>query len=216
MNAIPNQHEKPLRLLMLAQSLYRILLTLFLAAIISCTLFILMSFLIKTDNVPYNTKEPIKIPPIIMEKFDPVIFEEEQLTKPEPPETPPERMFETTDIDPITTQLPITVSNYKHETTNIIIKRNRSEPLPIFRVAAVYPSRPLARGIEGYVDLIFDVNEIGATKNIQVLFSEPSSIFDKAAKKAVSKWRYEPKLIDGQGAYQEDVKTRVRFTIKKS
>ena len=86
--------------------------------------------------------------------------------------------------------------------------------LPIVRVAPVYPARALSRGVEGYVDMSFTVTTTGTVKDPVVLFST-SSLFDRAATQAVLKFKYKPRVVDGQPVDVPNVKTRITFKIEE-
>ncbi len=86
--------------------------------------------------------------------------------------------------------------------------------LPIVRVAPVYPARALSRGIEGYVDMSFTVTATGTVKDPIVMFST-SSLFDRAATRAVLKFKYKPRVVDGQPVEVSGVKTRITFKIEE-
>ena len=86
--------------------------------------------------------------------------------------------------------------------------------LPIVRVAPVYPARALSRGIEGYVDMSFTVTTTGTVKDPIVMFST-SSLFDRAATRAVLKFKYKPRVVDGQPVEVSGVKTRITFKIEE-
>ena len=86
--------------------------------------------------------------------------------------------------------------------------------LPIVRVAPVYPARALSRGIEGYVDMGFTVTTTGTVKDPVVLFST-SSLFDRAATRAVLKFKYKPRVVDGVPVEVPNVKTRITFRIEE-
>lgn len=63
---------------------------------------------------------------------------------------------------------------------------------PNVRVEPVYPRRAQVRGIEGYVVVGFTVNPDGTTSQLEILDSLPPITFDRAALKAVERWRFEP------------------------
>jgi protein TonB len=86
--------------------------------------------------------------------------------------------------------------------------------LPIVRVAPVYPARALSRGVEGYVDMGFTVTTTGTVKDPVVLFST-SSLFDRAATRAVLKFKYKPRVVDGVPVDVPNVKTRITFQIEE-
>lgn len=86
--------------------------------------------------------------------------------------------------------------------------------LPIVRVAPIYPARALSRGVEGYVDMSFTVTATGTVKDPIVMFST-SSLFDRAATRAVLKFKYKPRVVDGQPVEVVGVKTRITFKIEE-
>lgn len=86
--------------------------------------------------------------------------------------------------------------------------------LPIVRVAPVYPARALSRGVEGYVDMGFTVTTTGSVKDPVVLYST-SSLFERAATQAVLKFKYKPRVVDGQPVEVPGVKTRITFKIEE-
>ncbi len=86
--------------------------------------------------------------------------------------------------------------------------------LPIVRVAPVYPARALSRGIEGYVDMSFTVTTTGTVKDPIVVFST-SSLFERAASRAVLKFKYKPRVVDGIPVEVSGVKTRITFKIEE-
>lgn len=77
----------------------------------------------------------------------------------------------------------------------------------------VYPSRALSRGIEGYVDLAFDITPAGSTTNIRVLEAQPSGVFERAAINALQKWKYKVPVVDDEPQGQVDMMTRMSFEI---
>jgi protein TonB len=87
--------------------------------------------------------------------------------------------------------------------------------VPIIRIAPQYPQAALAKGVEGYVDVIFDVTAIGTTENIRILEAVPSSVFNRSVLKAVSGWKYKPNVVDGVAVKTPDVRDRVRFNMEK-
>jgi len=137
---------------------------------------------------------------------------------PKPPETPPEVPPQDTDsVDP---NAP-TVNIPAPEVSNTVdiggpggMNIAEGDYLPIVRVAPVYPARALSRGIEGYVDLSFTVTTTGTVRDPAVLFST-SSLFDRAAIRAVLKFKYKPRVVDGVPVDVPNVKTRITFQIEE-
>ncbi len=85
--------------------------------------------------------------------------------------------------------------------------------VPLVRVDPDYPPRAKQRGIEGYVDLEFMISAVGTVQEAQVIGSEPAYIFDRAALRAVRKWKYNPKIENGVAAPRSGVQVRIRFEL---
>ncbi len=85
--------------------------------------------------------------------------------------------------------------------------------LPIVRVAPIYPARAQSRGLEGYVDMSFTVTATGSVTNPIVMYST-SSLFERAATRAVLKFKYKPRVVDGIPVDVVGVKTRITFRME--
>ena len=81
------------------------------------------------------------------------------------------------------------------------------EVTPLVDIPPEYPRRALAAGIEGQVTLQFTVNADGRVENIRVLSAEPPGVFDRAARRAVSRWRFAPRRENGVAVSREVSKT---------
>jgi len=136
---------------------------------------------------------------------------------PKPPETPPETPPQDMDnIDPDAPTIDVPRPNVSANTDiggpggmNIA----EGDYLPIVRVAPVYPSRALSRGLEGFVDMSFTVTSAGTVKDPIVLQST-SSLFERAATRAVLKFKYKPRVVDGVPVEVPGVKTRITFELE--
>jgi len=136
---------------------------------------------------------------------------------PKPPETPPETPPQEMDnIDPDAPTIDIPRPDISADTNiggpagmNIA----EGDYLPIVRVAPVYPARALSRGLEGFVDLSFTVTAAGTVRDPIVLQST-STLFERAAKRAVLKFKYKPRVVDGVPVDVPGVKTRISFQLE--
>lgn len=70
--------------------------------------------------------------------------------------------------------------------------------------------------LEGWVHMSFDITESGSTDNITILESSPSGKFDNEAVKALSKWKYKPKVVYGTAVRQTDLKVQLDFVLEDS
>jgi protein TonB len=75
-------------------------------------------------------------------------------------------------------------------------------------VPPIYPARAQASGIEGWVEVDFTITENGQVQDLAVHAASNPGVFDDAAVKAVSQWRYQPVMRDHQPVA---VRTRVRI-----
>jgi protein TonB len=96
---------------------------------------------------------------------------------------------------------------------NIAIAASDADVVPVVRVPPQYPLRASERGIEGWVELEFTISKLGAVKDPAVLNSHPSSIFDRSALKAIRRWKYNPKIEDGEAVERPGVKVRLKFEL---
>lgn len=87
------------------------------------------------------------------------------------------------------------------------------EYLPIVKVAPVYPRRALSRGIEGYVIVEFIVTKQGTVRDPKVVKAEPESIFDRAAMDAALKFKYKPRVVNGEAVEVAGVQNKISFEI---
>lgn len=90
-----------------------------------------------------------------------------------------------------------------------------SEPVPLVRVLPDYPPRAAQRGIEGWVEVEFTISATGTVKNARVVGYEPSTIFNKSAVRAVQKWKYNPKMVDGKPQERPGIIVRFPFQLSK-
>ena len=89
-----------------------------------------------------------------------------------------------------------------------------TEAVPSFRIRPVYPRRAALQNIEGFVLLQFDINKMGQTENISVLRARPPQIFNSSAVRALSKWKYKPKIENGRPVRQNGLKVKLDFNLE--
>lgn len=83
----------------------------------------------------------------------------------------------------------------------------------IERPSPLFPIEAARNNIEGYVRLSFDINEKGETENIDVIEANPIKTFTNVAIDAVSKWKYEPLIVDGKPQVQKNVAVQLDFAL---
>ena len=86
--------------------------------------------------------------------------------------------------------------------------------IPLSQQPPQYPYKAAQRGIEGWVRVAFDVTASGSVENVEVIESDPPGVFDKAASRAVSRWRFKPRMLNGE-AVPGRASQLVEFEINK-
>ncbi len=87
--------------------------------------------------------------------------------------------------------------------------------LPLVRIEPRYPARALQREIEGWVLLEFSISPAGTVVNPFVVDSEPPRTFDRSALRAVSRWKYKPKVQDGVAVIRHGVQVVLTFELEE-
>lgn len=95
----------------------------------------------------------------------------------------------------------------------LALETSDGEYLPIVKVAPVYPRRALSRGIEGYVIVEFIVTRQGTVRDPKVIKAEPESLFDRAAMDAALKFKYKPRVVNGEAVEVAGVQNKISFQI---
>ncbi len=73
-----------------------------------------------------------------------------------------------------------------------------NEVVPLVRIPPQYPRVAARRGIEGIVTVRFIITKDGTVRDAQVIEAKPSNVFNDEAIEAVLKWKFKPKLVEGQ------------------
>jgi protein TonB len=103
------------------------------------------------------------------------------------------------------------------------------EYLPIVKVQPVYPRRALSRGLQGWSIVEFTVSAQGTVRDPTVVSNcawtrpksagqcvdSPNSVFDSAAIRAAQKFKYKPKVIDGEPTETAGVQNRIVFELEE-
>lgn len=195
------------------QFFHRALASLLMALLFTMGLFALMHLLIDEEyrEVPraHTTIDKIWFKePII------TVIKEEELKTLEPVETPPVVPVSPVEFPKSTAGTTLSLTELPRDPVVVSPNLQDGEPIPYIRVAPLYPQRQLSLGREGFVDLAFSITKSGATSNVRVIYAEPERVFDKAAVKAVKKWKYKPLVKNGEATQKDGLSTRVRFKIQ--
>lgn len=143
-------------------------------------------------------------------------YDQKKPEKPEKPEVQPDIPppdFQAPDVSPEAVSVAQPQVNTAVEGINVASFSSDGEYLPIVRVEPIYPTRAASRGIEGYVIVEFTVTANGSVRDPIIVEAEPSSIFDRAAERAVLKWKFKPRVVDGTPVEVPGVQTQLTFKL---
>jgi protein TonB len=69
--------------------------------------------------------------------------------------------------------------------------------IPLQQIHPIYPPKARRQSIEGWVKVGFIITTEGTVSNVRLIDSAPPRVFDRAAIKAISRWKFTPQLIAG-------------------
>ena len=186
-------------------------------AVVTFFLFLLMQALIKSDKSPFSDVAAGKILEFVRVQEDQELITKVRKPKPPPPpDEPPPDMPKPTfdnsisvgvDIGAVEVDIDVSVTGAGGFSSD-------GEYLPIVKVAPIYPRRAQTRGIEGYVLLEFVVTNTGAVRNPVVIEAKPPGIFDRAAVQAALKFKYKPKVVNGEPVEVAGVRNLIKFELQ--
>lgn len=86
--------------------------------------------------------------------------------------------------------------------------------IPIVRIEPQYPREALIDGISGWVDIEFTIEADGTVSDPKVLDSSPRRLFDRNAVRAIYKWKFKPRIVDGRPVARRATQ-RIEFNIQQ-
>ena len=187
-----------------------------LGALITLVLFFVLQAVIATDEARLDEGAKGKLLDFVRLEEDQDLQTKQRKPKPPPPpdEPPPDMPkpeFESSDISQGVDVGAVDVD------VNLNVEgggfSSDGEYLPIVKVNPQYPRRAQTRGIEGYVLLEYIVTKTGAVRDPVVIEAKPPGIFNRAAINAALKYKYKPKVVNGEPIDVAGVKTRITFEM---
>lgn len=88
------------------------------------------------------------------------------------------------------------------------------EMLPLVNVTPQYPTRAASRGIQGWCQVSFTVTETGGVRDVVVVDAEPRGVFDSSSIRAAEKFKFQPKVVDGEGVAVPNVQYVFRYQLE--
>lgn len=100
--------------------------------------------------------------------------------------------------------------------SNASISATDGDMLPLVAIAPQYPTRAAQRGIQGWCLVSFTVDGLGNVDedSITVVDGEPAGVFDRSSTRAAARFKFQPRVVDGQGVAVEGVQYVFRYQLE--
>lgn len=191
-----------------------------LGLVVTAGLFWMMQYLIDTADRELNESASGHLLDFVRLKRNEEI-ERRQLKpkKPPPPDTPPPQppTPQLEDLNPNAEKIAISAVPVETDiemSGGFSLGVGEGDYLPIVKVAPIYPQRALSRGIEGFCVVQYTVTRNGTIRDPVVIENMcTSSLFQNASLQAAHKFKYKPRVIDGQAVEVPGVQNKFTYEI---
>jgi periplasmic protein TonB len=188
-----------------------------LGALITVSLLWVMHYLIATGVTAFSEERTFRFVDFVrVQREERTELRDDRVERPPEPAPPPpmqpDRQLD--DLDSVATAIGVSAPRIDHD---VNLGRegffSDGEYMPIVQVAPQYPRRAAERGLEGYALLEFTVTPQGTVRD-PVVVESSNSIFDRPAMDAVMRFRYRPRVIDGEPVEVPGVRFRITFQLE--
>ncbi|KZN60486.1 hypothetical protein N473_24345 [Pseudoalteromonas luteoviolacea CPMOR-1] len=188
------------------------------ALVVTFSLFAFMHQLISQDKVFIAEPAPV-IDVVISQDIEDSPVETRRVLPPPPkpvqkappkPNTPP---AETTGVN-VEVNITSGVKSAPIQMQNTL-QMSDTHAAPIVRIEPTYPAAAARDGIEGWVQLAFSISPNGQVIDAQVVDAKPKRVFNRAALKALKRWKYRPKMINGKPVVQSGQSVVLEFNLNQ-
>lgn len=187
-------------------------------------LFIIMAFLIKSELDPpeKGNYEPIQI--TMVEPDEELKVRDRRIPKkPPPPKELPPPTKQKISKAPKPTPINMNIKMAKLEvgvSGDTFLGQvggpgdmSDGDAIPMVVIEPRYPRKAAMEGLEGWVRFKFTVAPDGTPKDIEVIDAKPKRVFERDARKAIYKWKFKPKVVDGKAVEQPNMRYTMEFKL---
>jgi len=203
-------------------NIVRLLIGVLFGLMVTAMLFWFMQYLIESADRELNEGASGHLLDFVRLKRDESI-ERRQLKpkKPPPPDAPPPQppTPQLDNLNPNAEKIAISAAPVETDiemSGGFSLGVGEGDYLPIVKVAPIYPQRALSRGVEGYCVVQYTVTKQGTTRDPFVIEDEcTSSLFQRASVQAALKFKYKPRVVDGQAIEVPGVQNKFTYEIQE-
>jgi len=200
----------------------RLIVGLVVGLMVTAALFWTMQYLIETADRELNEGASGSLVDFVRLKRDESI-QRRQLKpkKPPPPDAPPPQppTPQLDNLNPNAEKIAISAAPVETDiemSGGFSLGVGEGDYLPIVKVAPIYPQRALSRGIEGYCVVQYTVTRQGTIRDPFVIEDQcTSSLFHRASIQAALKFKYKPRVLDGQAVEVPGVQNKFTYEIEE-
>lgn len=193
-----------------------------LGAIVTLGVLFLMQVLIATPQAKLDESGSRHFVDFVrVEREETVQRADRRRSKPAAPEAPPPQSIlprtdaiDDTDVAVSVPVAPVDVG-VDMQVQGLGLAASDGDYLPIVKIAPIYPQLAQSRGIEGYCLVEYTVTITGATRDVVVIDAEPAGVFDRASIAAAKKFKYRPRVIDGEPIEVHGVRNLFRYELER-
>jgi protein TonB len=198
----------------------RLLIGIVVGSVITLFLFWFMQYMIETaDRSLDESKRGSLVDFVRVVRDETIERKTPKPKKPPPPDTPPPQppTPQLDNLDPTAEKIAIQAAPVQTDidmTGGFSLGVGEGDYLPIVKVAPIYPQRALSRGIQGFCTVSYTVTRQGTIRDPVVVPGQcSSSLFERASIQAAMKFKYKPRVIDGQAVEVHGVQNKFTYEI---
>ncbi|MEZ5066184.1 MAG: TonB family protein [bacterium] len=142
---------------------------------------------------------------------------ERKAEKPAEPEAPPDMPQQAAqNFEPTQTALNIAPPPVMADVDvgGINLEASDGEYLPIVKIAPVYPWKAQTERISGYCIVEYTVTTSGTVRDPVVVDANPPGVFDKASIEAALKFKYKPRVVNGEPIEVHGVRNLFNYRLE--
>ena len=203
-------------------SIFRLFAGIVFGLAITAALFWVMQYMIETTDRQLDTAGSTHLVDFVRLKRDETVHRRElKPRKPPPPQSPPQ-LPSTPQLESLNPNAETIAISATPVETDIEISGagfslgvGEGDYLPIVKVAPIYPRRAQTRGITGYCIVEYTVTKSGSIRDPQPVDCQPSGVFESASVKAATKFKYKPRVVDGEPIEVAGVQNKFTYELEQ-